>query len=196
MNDLKQQDERPAKARSVHSYDHFQDTISNDAYNDDRDRDNNSVNSVEAGDGEISKDANVAIDGVSSNDGNSSKFFANAAETLSEKAKELKAYASEVGGKISEQYSEISNRIKAYVGNREDAESFTVDNEYIVHGYRINHNTCRSLCKSLFTCHNEAVNVWSHIGGVIVFLALLTFVWADVLPNQFWYAYEINREFK
>ena len=45
-------------------------------------------------------------------------------------------------------------------------------------------------------CHNEFVNVWSHIIGVLVFLLLLTSVWADVLPNQFWYAYTLIHEFK
>ena len=38
----------------------------------------------------------------------SQSFFANAAETLSEKGREFKAYASGVSDKISERYSEIS----------------------------------------------------------------------------------------
>jgi predicted membrane channel-forming protein YqfA (hemolysin III family) len=77
----------------------------------------------------------------------------------------------------------IQARLKAYIGPIEEAEAFTVDNKFIVRGYRINHNTCGRLAKSLFTCHNEFVNVWSHIGGVLVFLIMITVVCCNVLPN-------------
>ena len=100
----------------------------------------------------------------------------------------MRQYASDVSEKISERYSELSARLKAYVGPIEQAEPHQIDNKYILKGYRINHTTMRSLCKSLFTCHNEFVNVWSHICGVLVFLILLVIVCADVVPNQFWYA--------
>lgn len=129
----------------------------------------------------------------------SSKLFfggRNPAEALSDQAKNLKMYASEVSEKISEKYLEIETRLKAYVGTIEDAEEHTIDNLYITRGYRINHNTCHSIFKSLFSCHNEFVNIWSHIIGVLVFLILLTSVWSDVLPNQFWYAYTLINEFK
>ena len=126
------------------------------------------------------------------------RFFGgrNPAEALSDQAKNLKMYASEVSEKISEKYLEIETRLKAYVGTIEDAEEHTIDNLYITRGYRINHNTCHSIFKSLFSCHNEFVNIWSHIIGVLVFLILLTSVWSDVLPNQFWYAYTLTHEFK
>ena len=138
-------------------------------------------------------------DGASSGGGDaasSTGFFGNAAETFSDRAKNLKIYASEVSEKISEKYLEIETRLKAYVGTIDDAEEHTIDNLYIQRGYRINHNTCRSIFKSLFSCHNEFVNIWSHIIGVLVFLVLLTSVWSDVLPNQFWYAYTLIHEFK
>ena len=98
-----------------------------------------------------------------------SSFFANAGT-------ELKNYASEVTERISE-------RVKAYIGPIEEAEAHTIDNKFIVRGYRINHNTCGRLIKSLCTCHNEFVNVWSHIGGVLVFIIMITVVCIDVLPN-------------
>ena len=56
------------------------------------------------------------------------------------------------------------------------APSFLIDNEYILRGYRINFNTNRKICRSLFLLHNETVNVWSHIIGVIAFIAL--FIWS------------------
>ena len=135
-------------------------------------------------------------DGVSSDATSSKRLFINAADTISDRAKNLKIYASEVGEKLSEKYLEIETRLKAYVGTIDDAEEHTIDNLYITRGYRINHNTCRSIFKSLFSCHNEFVNIWSHIIGVLVFLVLLTAVWSEVLPNQFWYAYTLIHEFK
>lgn len=143
-----------------------------------------------------SRDGNPgAFNKDGSSDAPSSKLFFGA-DTLSDRAKNLKLYASEVSEKISEKYLEIETRLKAYVGTIEDAEEHTRDNLYITRGYRINHNTCWSIFKSLFSCHNEFVNVWSHICGVIVFLVLLASVWSDVLPNQFWYAYTLEHEFE
>ena len=105
--------------------------------------------------------------------------------------KQLENYANEV----SECLSEIQTRFKAYIGPIEEAEEHTVDNKFIVRGYRINHNTCGRLFKSLCTCHNEFVNVWSHFIGVLVFLVMITVVCINVLPNQFWYAKELDTDF-
>ena len=84
----------------------------------------------------------------------------------------------------------------AYIGPIEEAEEFNIDNKFIRRGYRINHRKCSSLCKSLFKCHNEFINVWSHICGVLVFIALMTAVSIEVLPNQFWYAKKLDSQFK
>ena len=124
----------------------------------------------------------------------SAKSLSTASDTpnfLSNAGKGLKNYANEV----SECLSEIQTRFKAYIGTIEEAEAFTVDNKFIVRGYRINHNTCGRLIKSLCTCHNEFVNVWSHIGGVLVFIVMITVVCINVLPNQFWYAKELDTDF-
>ena len=96
---------------------------------------------------------------------------------------------------MSEGLEEVTQKLKAYIGGVDDAEEFTVDNRYIVSGYRINHNSCRSVCKSLFTCHNESVNVWSHIAGVSVFIGLLITLCVQVIPEQFWYAKRLDTEF-
>jgi hypothetical protein len=49
------------------------------------------------------------------------------------------------------------------------------DNEYILRGYRIGFNTKAKILKSIFMLHNESVNVWSHLIGVFVFIALLIY---------------------
>lgn len=109
------------------------------------------------------------------------------------KAKEL---ASDVKDRVSDSISVLKKKMrKAYIGPIEEAEEHAIDNNYIVRGYRINHTTCKSLCKSLFKCHNESVNIWSHIGGVIVFIILMIIISIEVLPNQFWYAYELSKDF-
>lgn len=123
-----------------------------------------------------------------SSEATGSHFFADAADSIAEKAQAVKLYASEMSDKISEGYQAVQTRLKAYIGPIDEAAEHTIDNKYIVRGYRINHDSVRSLCKSLFTCHNEFVNVWSHIGGVLIFLILLIVVCVQVLPNQFWYA--------
>lgn len=62
-----------------------------------------------------------------------------------------------------------------------------IDNEYIQRGYRINFNTKRSLCKSLFMLHNESVNVWSHLIGVGCFIGLFiyTVIYLSPLASYF-----------
>ena len=114
---------------------------------------------------------------------------------LFDRAHIVKQQLAEVREKISEGVSELSHALKAYIGDVDEAAEYQRDNKYIMRGYRINHHTCRSLFKSLFTCHNESVNVWSHIAGVIVFLTLMIVICIEVMPNQFWYAYDIEKEF-
>ncbi len=56
------------------------------------------------------------------------------------------------------------------------APAFLQDNEFILRGYRIGFNTRQKILRSLFMLHNETVNVWSHLIGVIVFLGLLIYI--------------------
>lgn len=72
---------------------------------------------------------------------------------------------------------------RSFIGNQEDAASHVVDNEFIRSGYRINHHSCCRSFKSLFTCHNETVNVWSHLLGAIFFLILLMGLIVWVVPQ-------------
>ena len=60
----------------------------------------------------------------------------------------------------------------------------------------MNHNTTGSICKSLFKVHNETVNIWSHLSGVIFFIALLISVCVDVIPNQLWFFDTLPTEYE
>ena len=92
-------------------------------------------------------------------------------------------YVDEKKEQLVEKAEKIKTKVKAYIGRSEEAEEYTVDNEYIQRGYRINHNTNGRVCKSLFTCHNETVNVWSHCLGVVLFLIFLMTLLIWIVPR-------------
>ena len=96
----------------------------------------------------------------------------------------------------SDQYEKSSKTDEAFIGPIEEAPEHTVDNRYILSGYRVNHTTCKRVLKSLCTCHNESVNVWSHIGGVFVFIVLIAGICLQVLPNQLRYANQLKFEWE
>ncbi|KAG0728685.1 Progestin and adipoQ receptor family member 3 [Chionoecetes opilio] len=54
------------------------------------------------------------------------------------------------------------------------APRYLRSNPYIIKGYRANLSTSQCFL-SLFTWNNETLNVWSHLGGFAVFLALLLY---------------------
>jgi len=103
--------------------------------------------------------------------------------------------------KISDNLTEIDRGPddtpkEPYVGPVEEAEEFTVDNQFLLRGYRIRHYTCKSIWKSLFTCHNEFINVWSHIIGVSIFLIILVVLCAEVVPTMNWYIKTLDKEYE
>jgi hypothetical protein len=66
------------------------------------------------------------------------------------------------------------NLKKHYIGHVKEAHQFTLDNEFIVHGYRINFHSCNKILNSLCMCHNETVNVWTHlVGALFTFLLIV-----------------------
>lgn len=71
--------------------------------------------------------------------------------------------------------------MESFIGHIKNAPHYLVDNEYIQRGYRINFNSHGIICKSLFMLHNESVNVWSHLIGVLIFLFL--FLWTVFYLN-------------
>jgi Haemolysin-III related len=62
------------------------------------------------------------------------------------------------------------------LGSYKEAPSFQKDNEYILNGYRLNHNKFSRVIKSLFTIHNETINIWSHLVGVAIFMFLMSYI--------------------
>ena len=70
---------------------------------------------------------------------------------------------------------DFKERLKAFVGGSEDVRDYAIDNEYIIRGYRINHNTNGRSIKSIFVCHNETVNIWTHLLGALTF-AVICFI--------------------
>ena len=54
---------------------------------------------------------------------------------------------------------------RPFIGLTEDAPEYHRYNQYIKAGYRINYFTWRATLWSLFQCHNETINVWTHFAG-------------------------------
>jgi hypothetical protein len=59
-----------------------------------------------------------------------------------------------------------------YIGPIHEAPQYTLA-DCVVTGYRINYNDSYAALRSLFTLHNETVNIWSHLLGALLFFALL-----------------------
>ena len=70
---------------------------------------------------------------------------------------------------------EIETESKVLIGTFMEAPKFLQDNEYIAKGYLLNCNTFKKTFKSLFMCHNETVNIWTHLLGAIFFFFLIFF---------------------
>ena len=80
----------------------------------------------------------------------------------------------------------IADKLKiAFIGKKDEAPEFLLDNEYIEDGYRIDHDSCCKATKSLFTCHNESVNIWSHLMGSLVMLTFFVILWVILMPERF-----------
>lgn len=64
-------------------------------------------------------------------------------------------------------------KLKLSIGTYQDAPKFIQDNEYIKNGYILNCNTYYKTFKSLFICHNELINIWSHLLSSFIFIFLI-----------------------
>ena len=47
------------------------------------------------------------------------------------------------------------------------------DNEFLMTGYRINYKGIKQVFGSIFKLHNETINIWSHLLGVLIFSGLV-----------------------
>lgn len=64
--------------------------------------------------------------------------------------------------------------LRGFVGTATEAPLNLVDNEFIRRGYRIGyHGSVKSIFMSLFQMHNESVNVWSHLLGMVFFASMV-----------------------
>ncbi|CAD8048590.1 unnamed protein product [Paramecium sonneborni] len=78
--------------------------------------------------------------------------------------------------KIHKTKKNIENRQQdPYIGEYYEAPSYTLDNKYLLTGYRINYNTFQLALKSIFHQHNETCNIWSHLLPLFFFLGLLIY---------------------
>ena len=96
--------------------------------------------------------------------------------------------------------TKVVDDLKAFIGGMSEAPDHLVDNEFIRRGYRIGYNkSIKSIMKSLFQFHNESVNVWSHLFGMIFFGTIMilytlnsitswkevsSFVWSGLLEAR------------
>ena len=64
-------------------------------------------------------------------------------------------------------------QLKLSIGSFQEAPKFIQDNEYIKNGYILYCNTYKKTFLSLFICHNETVNIWSHLLGALYFIFLI-----------------------
>lgn len=83
---------------------------------------------------------------------------------------------------------------RPFVGSWEEAPEFVRDNEYIRKGYRINFSSVKAVVKSLFMLHNETMNVWSHLCGVIIFIVLIIYVTIWITPRFVLPTFQIIKE--
>jgi adiponectin receptor len=107
------------------------------------------------------KEANDTVENVHAND---IKFESINATEDSSKSQEGQVVSSMI--RIREEH---------YIGHFDEAHHFIKDNDYIHHGYRINFHSCGKILKSLCMCHNETVNIWTHLFGAL-FVSLLIII--------------------
>lgn len=67
-------------------------------------------------------------------------------------------------------------KYKERIGQLDDYHKYLMDNEFIVHGYRLHFNSVKKILKSLFLFHNETINIWTHLIGALIFLILSFYV--------------------
>ena len=111
----------------------------------------------------------------------------NAKESAGEKLHNMQEGLTHLKDAGIEKLAAAKEKLKYFIGTKKEAEEngTNIDNEYIVRGYRINHNTCSKACTSIATCHNETINVWSHLSGSVFFFLMTCSLFLFVAPLQF-----------
>ena len=70
------------------------------------------------------------------------------------------------------------------MGSLEEAPDFLRDNEYIKHGYRIGFDNSQKVFNSLFILHNESVNIWSHLLGVLMVVVFICYTTVYITSHK------------
>ena len=70
----------------------------------------------------------------------------------------------------------FKKNIYQFIGKYKDAPSYSVDNEFIETGYRVNFKSKKSVFKSMFMLHNETTNIWTHFIGFLLIIVLMLYV--------------------
>ena len=72
--------------------------------------------------------------------------------------------------------NELTDELKLSIGTFDEAPKFIQDNEYIKGGYLLNCTDFKKALRSLFMCHNETINTWSHLLGALFFFFLIFYI--------------------
>ena len=91
---------------------------------------------------------------------------------FSEKAKKEEENIENIENNEKIDYN-YEKQLKLSIGSFQEAPKFIQDNEYIKNGYILYCNTYKKTFLSLFICHNETVNIWSHLLGALYFIFLI-----------------------
>jgi predicted membrane channel-forming protein YqfA (hemolysin III family) len=81
---------------------------------------------------------------------------------------------------LNTQIGAAKDAFNAFIGSSSHLPHHLVDNEFITGGYRINHSSFRSVIISLFKFHNESVNVWSHLLGMLFFTSMIVYTCMNI----------------
>ncbi|CAI2363813.1 unnamed protein product [Moneuplotes crassus] len=65
---------------------------------------------------------------------------------------------------------------KPFIGTYEEADEYLKDNPEIRTGYRIGYSDFCIIMRSLFICHNETVNIWTHLLGFLGFFCIIFYI--------------------
>lgn len=76
----------------------------------------------------------------------------------------------------------ITSKLPPLVAYSEIPE-YLKDNDFILTGYRSNYSYSQAWL-SLFSLHNESMNIWTHFLGFLFTLSLLVYTWSLSLPKQ------------
>ena len=65
---------------------------------------------------------------------------------------------------------------KARIVDISQAPAWLIDNAFLLKGYRVGFDRKRDLFRSLFMRHNELLNIWTHLIGGLISIAVLYYV--------------------